>query len=95
MESLKAILQCPTGRTDQEGGLEAKNKDNSPVYDAKEVQVANKTFKAVRDAEKVGQELRNRVDGIIGEMGWTQNVALAVLARIEDIVQTGIPRWGL
>ena len=47
---------------------------------------------AVRDAEKAGDELRNRAKGIMGEMGWTQNLALAVLARVEDAVQTGIPK---
>ena len=86
MEGLKAILQCLTGRTDRGGHLEAKNRDSSLGYDAKEVQVADKIVMAVRDAEKAGDELRNRAKGIMGEMGWTQNLALAVLARVEDVV---------
>ena len=41
---------------------------------------------AVRDVEKVGDELRKRVKGLLGEIGWTQNLVLAVLARVEDVV---------
>ena len=49
---------------------------------------------AVRDVEKVGDELRKRVKGLLGEIGWTQNLVLAVLARVEDVVQTEISKVG-
>ena len=57
-------------------------------------QMADKIRMAVRDAEKVGHELRNRVKDMAGEMSWTQNLALAVLARVEDAIQTGISKVG-
>lgn len=49
--------------------MEAKNRDGALGYNLKEVQVDDKIVMAVRDAEKLGDELQNRVKRMLGKMG--------------------------
>ncbi|KIW64248.1 hypothetical protein PV04_09195 [Phialophora macrospora] len=52
--------------------------------------LAQRIITAMQGAEKTGEELRTQVADVVQINGWTESLAKAVLARLDDGIKTGM-----
>ena len=92
---LKAIWECVHGSGD--GHHQAvtttsqwKEAEKSHDFeDPRDANLADKIIDAMHNADKTGEELRTRVSGFVNVKNWTESLAKAVLARLDDGVRKG------
>ena len=78
MAFLQAIRECFTG---------IDNTRTQPSTN--ENTIATDVLKALFNAEKGGQDLKKSVQDIVGEYGWTENIAEAILYGLADALKKG------
>lgn len=54
-----------------------------------EENTAAEVLTALLVAEKKGQDLERTISGIVGEYGWTENIAVAVFRALSDALSKG------
>jgi hypothetical protein len=84
----KAILQCISAGQEDDVAVPAETKWSDKAEKGPDTTpdavLAQKIIAAMRDAEKTGEELRMNVSDVVQINGWTESLAKAVLARLDD-----------
>ncbi|EXJ55688.1 hypothetical protein A1O7_08617 [Cladophialophora yegresii CBS 114405] len=86
---LRTIWQCLNGGQDDDVSLHAEtnwsDKAENPLIDTTpEAVLAQKIVEAMQDAEKTDDELRVKVADVVHIEGWTESLAKAVLAHLDE-----------
>ncbi len=87
-----AILKC-AGRSkaaDPVSTEKTQANKAEPAQPSRDVQRANEIIGAMWDAEKTGEDLRMRVTGLVKINNWTESLAKAVLARLDDAIKVSL-----
>ncbi|KAL1966987.1 hypothetical protein VTN77DRAFT_3731 [Rasamsonia byssochlamydoides] len=89
MDFVKSILECLTGcaheRSDDRWGAEktAIPNNNFTKCSSSEEEIANSVLSTILTADEVDAYT-------VGEYGWTESIATAILDRLEEAIQQGI-----
>lgn len=85
MDIVKAVYACLTGQLEH---------DYDPIDEKtpRDTQdVATRVFDALNHAQKPGQHLRRTLNDLVGEYGWYENLAIAVLNQLENALRSSVP----
>jgi len=85
MDIVKAVWGCLTGQQEDDYDLI----DEKAPPDTQDV--ATSIFDALNDAEKPGQHLRRTLNDLVGEYGWYESLAVAVLHQLENALRASVP----
>ncbi|KAJ9602931.1 hypothetical protein H2200_012711 [Cladophialophora chaetospira] len=93
---IRAILKCVGARKETGAVSIAKTQSHKAElgHDSGDVQRANEIVEAMQDAEKTGEELRMKVTDVVKVNNWTESLAKAVLARLDDTIKKGVALKG-
>lgn len=79
MNICNAFTSCFTGQSDDD----ATTRSNQ--------QIATDVIDTLQKAEKNGVALRQDLEDIVSDSGWTENLAAAVLNGLENVIKAGTP----
>jgi hypothetical protein len=91
---LSAIYECLTKPADFETATRTNGKtyhstiDHNAGLDSDEV--ASEFINALFSAEKKGHNLEKKLEDIVKETGWTENIATAILSSLEAALRNGM-----
>ena len=96
MDMLKTIAAC-FGSADPEDSRpkpseKAQARAPNGVRSAQEISA--EVVELLRTAEKNGPALQRRVRDVVGEQGWTENIARAIVAGLETVIKEGREKVG-
>src|SRR5438552_2890561 len=93
MGLITAILDCLTGGADQHD--EPINEKGYAEYTDTETRsaqdIATDVVNALLSAEKKDRDLERTLQNIVGEYGWTENIAKAILNALEAVIKQAAP----
>jgi hypothetical protein len=91
MDIIKSIVGCITGRDNQAESLVNEKADpNHTDEDRRTAQtIATDVLNVLCTAEKNGRDLKRTLQDIVGEYGWTEKIATAILNGLEKILKNG------
>ncbi|KAL8367036.1 hypothetical protein RB599_010278 [Gaeumannomyces hyphopodioides] len=96
MEVLKTFAAC-FGSTDPEGArprASEKTQIRAPDGARSAQEISAEVIELLRTAEKNGPALQRRVRDVVGEQGWTENIARAIVAGLETLIKEGREKVG-
>ena len=64
-----------------------------PAQTCRDAQQASEIIAAMSNAEKTGEELRMKVTDVVKINNWTESLAKAVLARLDDAIKVRPPTF--
>ncbi|RYO84626.1 hypothetical protein DL766_000705 [Monosporascus sp. MC13-8B] len=93
MDLIKAVVECLTGGTDQPDCIvnEKANTNYTEKAGQNAEDFATDIVNALYNAEKAGHNLERTLQNVVGECGWTENIAAAVLRCLENALKEGAP----
>lgn len=95
MDFLNSITNC-FGSTARDNHApddhEKPRRDPKPVRSAKDI--SEDVIQLLRVAEKNGPTLRRQVNDAVGEQGWTESIARAIVAGLEPLIKQGRDKIG-
>ncbi|TLD22959.1 hypothetical protein PspLS_07004 [Pyricularia sp. CBS 133598] len=95
MDFLNSITNC-FGSTvrdnDAPDDHEKPRRDPNPVRSVQEI--SKDVIELLRVAEKNGSTLRLRIDDVVGDQGWTESIARAIVAGLEALIKQGRDKIG-
>ncbi|KAL8423886.1 hypothetical protein RB596_003924 [Gaeumannomyces avenae] len=97
MDVFKTIAACFGGadpKDDPRPKLSEKAQAQAPDDVRSADEVSDEVVELLRTAEKNGPSLQSRVRGAVGARGWTENVARAVVSRLETVIKEGRDKVG-
>ncbi len=84
MDIFRAVYGCIIGQRDNYDALDEKAPPNTQ-------DVATSILDALYDAEKPGQCLERTLDDLVGDYGWYESLAVALLQQLENALRAGVP----
>jgi ElaB/YqjD/DUF883 family membrane-anchored ribosome-binding protein len=96
-ELLKIILACLTGADPEENrptAVDEKHLARDSRLVRSDQDVADDIVHLLRTAEKNGTTLRRQLSDAIGEQGWIESIARAIVAALEKVVREGRDKMG-
>ena len=93
MGLITAILDCLTGGADQhDEPIKEKGYAKYTDTETRSTQaIATDVMNALLSAEKKGRDLERTLQNIVGEYGWTENIAKAILDALEKVLKNAAP----
>jgi hypothetical protein len=90
MDLISALASCLTGRSNP--STKRPTTIEKPHFDKPErtaQDIAKDVITILRTTEKRGRELERALQNAVGEYGWTENIAKAILGGLENVIKTG------
>jgi hypothetical protein len=85
MDIIKAVYGCLTGQLEHDyDAIDERAPPNTQ-------DVATSILDALKHAEKPGQHLERTLNNLVGEYGWYESLAVAVLNQVENALRAGVP----
>ncbi|KAH0559347.1 hypothetical protein GP486_004135 [Trichoglossum hirsutum] len=89
MNLVDTVFGCLKGRAGKAVRVRPINEKAGANYtDKSEQDIAGDVLNALRSAEKSGSDLERTLKNIVGEYGWTENIAKAILNGLENMIKT-------
>lgn len=77
MDIIKAVYGCPTGQLEHDyDAIDERVPPNTQ-------DIATSIIDALKHAKKPGQHLERTLNNLVGEYGWYESLAVAVLNQVE------------
>jgi ElaB/YqjD/DUF883 family membrane-anchored ribosome-binding protein len=96
MDMLKTIAACFGGADPEDSrpkpSEKARARAHNGVRSAQEISA--EVVELLRTAEKNGPALQRRVRDVVGEQGWTENIARAIVGGLETVIKEGREKVG-
>ena len=85
MDVIKAVFVCLTGQLEHNYDL---IEEKAPLNTQ---DVATSIFDALNNADKSGKHLERTLNDLVGEYGWYEGLAVALLHQLENALRASVP----